>query len=156
MARFWKEKSRRSSYMSKTTFFEAKTVLFREGEFSSDLMIIKAGEVVCLKASKERLIPVFLAKENDILGESAMLLGVPYTYSAITLSRVEVITIPNSDFEKAMSSAPEWLSDLTSTMVSRFQSTSSLVAENRVIHSSILSEEQYTSSLEIEYKKLLS
>ena len=64
MARFWKEKSRRSSYMSKTTFFEAKTVLFREGEISSDLMIIKAGEVVCLKASKERLIPVFLAKEK--------------------------------------------------------------------------------------------
>lgn len=142
--------------MSNSTFFDAKTVLFREGDDASHLMIIKNGEVLCLKASKERLIPVFMAKGQDIIGESAMLSGAPYTYSAIALSRVEVILIPNKDFNQALSSAPEWLTDLTTTMVSRFQSTASLVAENRVLHPSILSEEEFPPSLEIEYKKLLS
>ncbi len=123
--------------MSNSTFFAPKTLLFREGDDATNLMIIKSGEVVCLKSSKERLIPVFLAKGQDIIGESAMLSGAPYTYSAIALS-------------------PEWITDLTTTMVSRFQSTASLVAENRVLHPSILSEEEFTPSLEIEYKKILS
>jgi CRP-like cAMP-binding protein len=142
--------------MSNSTFFDAKTVLFREGDEAKDLMIIKTGEILCLKASKERLIPVFLAKEQDIIGESAMLKGAPYTYSAIAISRCEVISIPTRDFNQALSTAPDWLTDLTTTMVSRFQSTAALVADNRVVHPSILSEEQYPSSLEIEYKKLLS
>jgi CRP-like cAMP-binding protein len=142
--------------MSKSIFFEPKTVLFREGEDATNLLIIKHGEVLCLKASKDRLIPVFMAKEQDILGESAMIVGAPYTYSAITVGRVEVILVPSDDFEQALSSAPEWLSDLATTMVSRFQSTAGLIAENRVVHPSILSEEEYPPSLEIEYKKLLS
>jgi CRP-like cAMP-binding protein len=142
--------------MSNSTFFAPKTVLFREGDDATNLMIIKSGEVVCLKSSKERLIPVFLAKGQDIIGESAMLSGAPYTYSAIAISRVEVISIPSKAFNQALGAAPQWITDLTTTMVSRFQSTASLVAENRVLHPSILSEEEFTPSLEIEYKKLLS
>ncbi len=142
--------------MSDSTFFDPKNVIFREGDDASNLMIIKSGEVLCLKASKDRLIPVFVAKAQDIIGESAMLDGAPYTYSAIALSRSELITLPNQEFRKAFSSAPQWLMDLTLTMVSRFQNTASLVAENRVLHPSILSEEEFPPSLEIEYKKLLS
>ena len=138
------------------SYFQPNSVLFREGDDANNLMIIKSGEVLCLKASKERLLPVFLAKAEDIIGESAMLEGAPYTYSAIALSNVEVVTIPNSDFRQALGVAPQWLMDLTITMVARFQSTAGLVAENRVLHPSILSEDQFPASLEIEYKRLLS
>ncbi len=133
-----------------------KSVLFREGEDASKLYLIKSGEVLCLKASKERLIPVFVAKNQDIIGESAMLADAPFTYSAISLSQVELIAIPNRDFRKVLELAPQWLVDLTLTMVSRFQSTSGLVAENRILHPSILGEEEFPPSLEIEYRKLLS
>jgi CRP-like cAMP-binding protein len=142
--------------MSDSTFFDPKSVLFREGDDASQMMIIKSGQVLCLKASKERLIPVFLANGQDIIGESAMLSGAPYTYSAIALSRVEVMSVPSKNFTDALDAAPEWLTDLTLTMISRFQSTAGLVAENRVLHPSILSEEEFPPSLEIEYKKLLS
>lgn len=142
--------------MSNSIFFEPKSVIFREGEIATSLMIIKSGQALCLKASKERLIPVFFAREQDIVGESAMLKGAPYTYSVISMSRVEVISIPFTDFEEALKSAPDWLSDLATTMVSRFQSTAALISENRVFDPSVLTEEDYTSSIEIEYKKLLS
>jgi CRP-like cAMP-binding protein len=142
--------------MSDSTFFDPKSVLFREGDDASQMMIIKSGQVLCLKASKERLIPVFLANGQDIIGESAMLSGAPYTYSAIALNRVEVMSVPSKNFTDALDAAPEWLTDLTLTMISRFQSTAGLVAENRVLHPSILSEEEFPPSLEIEYKKLLS
>lgn len=142
--------------MSETILFNPKTVIFREGDDASELLLIKSGEVLCLKSAKDRLIPVFLAKGQDIVGESAMLDGAPYTYSAIALTNVEVIKVPNTDFRQAFDAAPQWLVDLTITMVSRFQQTAGLVAENRVIHPSILSEEDFPSSLEIEFKKLLS
>ena len=142
--------------MSDSIFFDAKSVLFREGDDASNMMIIKEGQVLCLKASNERLIPVFLANRQDIIGESAMLSGAPYTYSAIALSKVEVILVSSKSFTDALDAAPNWLTDLSLTMISRFQSTASLVAENRVLHPSILSEEEFPPSLEIEYKKLLS
>lgn len=142
--------------MADTTLFNPKSVVFREGDDASELMIIKSGEVLCLKAFKDRLIPVFLAKGQDIIGESAMLSGAPYTYSAIALTNVEVIKVPNQDFREAFEAAPQWLTDLSLTMVSRFQNTAGLVAENRVLHPSIMSEEDFSSSLEIELKKLLS
>lgn len=142
--------------MSSLKIFKAKSVLFREGDEASSLLILKAGEVLCLKASKDRLIPIFLAKTDDILGESAMLDGAPYTYSAIALTDVEVSTVPNGSFRQVLKSAPQWLIDLTLTMVSRLQNTANLVAENRVVHGAIMSEEQFPSSLEIEFKKLLA
>ena len=142
--------------MSEQTVFKAKSVMFREGDDASVLMIIKSGEVLCLKASKDRLIPIFLGKNQDIIGESAMLDGAPYTYSAVALTNVEVIKIPTSDFRHALKAAPQWIIDLTLTMVSRFQNTAGLIAENRVLHPSILSEENFPPSLEIEFKKLLA
>lgn len=142
--------------MSSNSVFQSKSVLFREGDEASKMFIIKSGKVLCLKHSKERLVPVFMGHAEDIIGESAMLSNAPHTYSAIALSEVEVITIDTQDFRDVLSVAPEWLSDLTSTMVARFQNTAGLVAENRVLHSAILSEEDFPSSLEIEYKKLLN
>lgn len=139
-----------------TSYFSTKAVIFREGDEAANLWIVKSGEVLCLKSSKDRLIPVFVAKEQDIIGESAMLDGAPYTYSAIALSQVELISINNKDFRQVLQVAPQWLVDLTLTMVARFQSTSGLVAENRILHPSILSEEEFPPALEIEYKKLLN
>lgn len=142
--------------MADSTLFSPKSVIFREGDDASELIIIKSGEVLCLKIFKDRIIPVYKAKEQDIIGESAMLSGAPYTYSAIALTNVEVIKVPNKDLRDAFDAAPQWLTDLSLTMVSRFQNTAGLVAENRVLHPSIISEEEYTSSLEIEFKNLLS
>jgi CRP-like cAMP-binding protein len=60
-----------------TSIYNINSVVFREGDDASKLYIIKSGEVICLKSSQGRLIPVFLAKANDIIGESAILEGAP-------------------------------------------------------------------------------
>lgn len=133
-----------------------RTVLFKEGTQATKLYLVKKGEVICLKSSKDRLIPVFVAKENDIVGESAMVSDLIYTYSAITLSNVELIEIPAQNFKQVLDSTPDWLLNLTTTMISRFQSTASLIAENRVIHHLILDESRFPSTLEVEFKKLLN
>lgn len=132
-----------------------KTVLFKEGEETRKLYLIKKGEVLCLKSTHDRLIPVFLAKEDDIIGESAMIGDNISTYSAVTLGKVELLEIPSQNFEEVLKSAPSWLVDLTTIMINRFQHTANLIAENRVIHPLIIEEDKFPSTLEVEFKKLL-
>jgi CRP-like cAMP-binding protein len=97
-----------------------------------------------------------MAREGDIIGESAMIQDLVYTYSAITMGNVELVEVTNFSFKQVFQKAPPWILDLTTTMISRFQSISNLIAENRLIHSSIVEEDRYTSEVEIEYKRLLS
>jgi CRP-like cAMP-binding protein len=136
--------------------FPLRSVLFKEGAKANKLYIIKTGEVLCLKSSKDRLIPVFLAKEGDIIGESAMIQDMVYTYSAISMGHTEVVEVTSFSFKQVFNQTPKWLIDLTTTMISRFQNTSSLIAENRMIHPSIIDQDHFTSQVEIEFKKLLS
>lgn len=133
-----------------------RQVIFKEGQKANKLFIVKAGEVLCLKSSKDRLIPVFLAKEGDIIGESAMVQDLVYTYSAISMANTELLEVTSFSFKQVFSKSPEWLTDLTTTMITRFQNTSSLIAENRMIHSSIISEDAFNSQVEIDFKKLLA
>lgn len=136
--------------------FANRTVVFKEGAKANKLYLVKRGEVLCLKASKDRLIPVFMAKEGDIIGESAMIDDLIYTYSAISLSSSELIEIGSSSFKDVFDKGPSWIIELMTTMISRFQNTSNLIAENRMVHPSIISEAKFTSQIEIEFKKLLN
>lgn len=133
-----------------------RQVIFKEGQKANKLFIVKAGEVLCLKASKDRLIPVFLAKEGDIIGESAMVQDLVYTYSAISMANTELLEVTSFSFKQVFSKAPDWLTDLTTTMITRFQNTSNLIAENRMIHPSIIGEDTFNSQVEIDFKKLLA
>lgn len=133
-----------------------RQVIFKEGAKANKLFMVKAGEVLCLKSSKDRLIPVFLAKEGDIIGESAMIQDLVYTYSAISMANTELLEVTSFSFKQVFSKAPEWLSELTTTMITRFQNTSNLIAENRMIHPSIISEDTFNSQVEIDFKKLLA
>lgn len=132
-----------------------KSVIFKEGAKANKLYIVKAGEVLCLKSSKDRLIPVFLAKEGDIIGESAMVQDLVYTYSAVAMSQVELLQVTSLSFKEVFSKAPDWITSLATSMISRFQNTSNLIAENRMVHTSIIGEVQFTPQVEIDFKKLL-
>ncbi len=132
------------------------TVVFREGDSATQLYLVKSGEVLCLKSSRDRLVPVFLAKAGDVIGEAAMISTVPYTYSAISLERGELVGIPAVNFEEVFRGSPDWITHLTRTMIERFQNTANLIAENRLIHPSVIGEDQFSSLVETEFKKLLS
>jgi CRP-like cAMP-binding protein len=142
--------------MSYSQSYMAKTIIFKEGEPATNLFLVKSGKVLCLKSSKDRLIPVLVATDQDIIGEGAMTSNGVYSYSAVSLSLCEVVSVPAGDFKSVIEQAPNWLVELTSTMIERFQNTANVIAENRVLHKTIMSAEDFTSSLEIELKKILS
>lgn len=131
------------------------TVVFKEGESAENLYLVQQGEVICLKLVKDRLLPVHVAKQGDIIGESAIVENTSYTYSAISRSSVQLVKIPKSKFKEVLSVAPKWLTDLTKTLIQRFNSTSELIVGNKILSPLIVPEEEYSSREELEYKKLL-
>jgi CRP-like cAMP-binding protein len=133
-----------------------RTVVFKEGSKANKLFIVKTGEVLCLKFSNDRLIPIFLAKEGDVLGESAILENVVHTYSAICMGPVDLIEVSSFSFRQVMTKAPDWMHNLMTTMIVRFQDIGILISENRIVHSKIISEDYYNPKLENEFKKLLA
>jgi CRP-like cAMP-binding protein len=133
-----------------------RTVVFKEGSKANKLFIVKTGEVLCLKFSNDRLIPIFLAKEGDVLGESAILENVVHTYSAICMGPVELVEVSSFSFRQVMTKAPDWMHNLMATMIVRFQDIGNLISENRIVHTKIISEDDYNPKLENEFKKLLA
>lgn len=133
-----------------------KTVVFKEGSKANKLYVVRTGEVLCLKSSMDRLIPVYLAKEGDIIGESAILENLVHTYSAICMGPVELVEVNSFSFKQVMSKAPDWILDLMTTMIVRFQDIGELISENRIINNKIIPEDYYTPKLENEFKKLLN
>jgi len=142
--------------MEEILSFSANKLIFSEGEEASGLFIIQSGEIICLKNNKDRLTPIYRARAGDIIGESALLSDAPHIYSAITLNDCSVVKVSSTNFVTALNEAPNWVQDLTRTMISRFQNTSDLLAQNRILHDSILSEEDYPPTRENEFKKILT
>lgn len=130
--------------------------IFKDGEKATKLYLVKRGQVLCLKLVNDRMIPIFRAQEGDIVGENAMMQDSHYGYSAVALTNVELLEIPAANFSEVLKTSPTWLVDLTSTMVNRFQNTANLIAENRVIHPSVIEESEFTSSMETSIKKILA
>lgn len=133
-----------------------KKVLFKEGDPAKELLLIKSGNILCLKKSKDRLIPIMIAKEQDIVGESAILEEKTYQYSAIALGHVETITITQAQFREAFKKSPGWIKQLSELMVQRYSNTSSMIADNRILSPLILSDEEFTAEIEVELKKMIN
>lgn len=142
--------------MSNKVSFDKKSVVFKEGELATKLYLVDSGEVLCLKSSKDRQIPVFLAQKGDVVGESAMLDTAPYSYSTVTLTHATLIEIPSENLRGVLENGPVWLAELSRVMIERFQKTANIVADNRIIHQSIIPEDAFPSSLEVEIKKILA
>lgn len=133
-----------------------KKVLFKEGDPAKELLLIKSGNILCLKKSKDRLIPILIAKEQDIVGESAILDDKTYQYSAIALGHVETIAITHDQFHEAFKKSPSWIKQLSELMVQRYSNTSSMIADNRILSPLILSDEEFTAEIEVELKKMIN
>lgn len=135
--------------------FAAKVVLFKEGEPAEKLYKLSQGEVLCVKLVKDRLIPIMVAKKGDCIGESALVSGGKYQYSAITLTFTETDPVSSSTYKKEFGKCPNWMERLLKIMSQRFGHTAALVAENRIIHPSVIDESQFSPTFENELKKLL-
>lgn len=135
---------------------EKDEILFREGETPSKIYIVEDGVVLCLKRSKDRLIPVLQATAKQIVGEEAVLSREPYTYSAVVLAPSTLLEIDAALVGETMAKAPYWLNALMATLGERFHDTTEAIAEHRLMASELGGMAEFTPQEENRYKKLLS
>lgn len=135
--------------------YKKDQVIFKEGDKSQKLYIVKSGKIICLKKSKERLVPVNVVTDKSLIGEEALILGEPHTYSAIAMEETAVIEVPAKTISAVIKVAPPWLSGLLKTLSERINETSGIVSEHRIIHAELSGGQELAPQEENRLKKLL-
>ena len=130
-------------------------VLFKEGQEPSKIFLIKDGTVLCLKKSKDRLIPVFLAGPQQIVGEEAVLSKRPYNYTAVVMESSEIIEVNAATIGDTLEQAPYWLGALMATLGERLVGTADAIAEHRIVSSELAGDAEFTAQEENRLKKLI-
>ncbi|MBY0518335.1 MAG: cyclic nucleotide-binding domain-containing protein [Bacteriovoracaceae bacterium] len=131
------------------------TILFKEGDKPTHLIVIESGSVLCLKKSKERLIPVLWADAQKVLGEEAILTNEVHHYSAIVMEDAEIVQIEASMVQNVIATSPKWITELFETLGDRSQDTASAIAEHRLSHPDLSGGQDLSPQEETRIKKLL-
>jgi len=80
---------------------QKNSVVFHAGEFSEYLYLILEGEVNIHKHDDNaNSITIGIFKENNLIGEAASLLHIPFPSSAIFISDGQIMKIKTKDFEE--------------------------------------------------------
>ena len=135
--------------------YKKDQIIFKEGDKPQKLYIVKSGKIICLKKSKERLIPINVISDKSLIGEEALILGEPHTYSSIAMEETAVIEVPAKTITAVIKVAPPWLAGLLKTLSDRINETSSIVSDHRIIHADLSGGQELTPQEENRLKKLL-
>lgn len=131
-------------------------ILFKEGEDATKLVLVRSGAVLAVKASKERLVPVFSAGPRQVLGEEAVLARVPHTFSAVVTEEAEIVEVNADDVRAVLKEAPHWIGQLFATLGERVVETSEALAEHRIINPRLSGGSELPPQEENRLKKLLA
>ena len=113
--------------------YKEGTVTFAEGEPSSFLYIVAAGEIRIFKEDKDRLIPISIARSKDFIGELSIFNDEPRSVSAIATEATTVIMVKKSDIRKVIKDCPDWVSNIMITLSDRLRGSIDMLREHRIV-----------------------
>lgn len=91
-------------------------VLFREGDSSDAMYVIKTGRIAITKAKGSGEIVLAEKKTGEMLGEMAFFDDKPRSAGAKAVSDAEVITLPFAALHSQFKTFPEWLKAMVRTV----------------------------------------
>lgn len=91
-------------------------VLFREGDPSDAMYVIKSGRIAITKSKGSGEIILAEKKKGEMLGEMAFFDNKPRSAGAKALTDCEVITLPFSSLYAQFKTFPEWLKAVVKTV----------------------------------------
>ena len=107
-------------------------VVFRQGDSSSCLYIIRSGQIKVVRESDGELSIIGLIGPKDFLGEGAVLTGGVRSAHAIVTEVTEAVKIEYSEIQKVLGTKPEWIKDLMAVLVGKLNNSSEIMAEHGV------------------------
>lgn len=131
-------------------------ILFKEGDIPEFFYLIVSGKITCIKKHNDRLVPVFTASEKEIVGEDCVLAdSSKYFYSAVVMEDSEVIKIEKSEVYKFLSTQKEWVGNILKNISGKIQHTTDIIAEHRILDDKLLSDVDFSESLEAQLRQKL-
>jgi CRP/FNR family cyclic AMP-dependent transcriptional regulator len=97
--------------------------LFREGEMSKAMYLIRSGAIRIFKKKGESQIEIDNLRSGQIVGEMAFLDGNPRSASAEAIMDSELVEISQEIYQSTLNQTPDWLTVLFKALVARLRST---------------------------------
>ncbi|MCR5189691.1 MAG: Crp/Fnr family transcriptional regulator [Treponema sp.] len=98
------------------------TMIFSESQSGADMFIIQKGEVTISKVVNGNEVILCVLKKGDMFGEMALLENKPRSANAIAHSDCVVMVINRSNFNQMVSTQPQLVAKLTTTLAERLWS----------------------------------
>lgn len=103
--------------------YKRGTLMFIEGESSTEMFIIKAGLVRILKQEGENTVELAQLGPGSVLGELSLLDHQPRGATAQVVEDTTVTIIDEELFTKTLSTIPSWLATMIQLVVKRLRDT---------------------------------
>jgi CRP/FNR family cyclic AMP-dependent transcriptional regulator len=103
--------------------YKRGSLMFIEGETSTEMYIIKSGKVRILKQEGESTVELAVLGAGSVLGELALLDHQPRTATAQVVEELTAAVIDESLFQKTLAAIPPWMKDIIMEVVKRLRST---------------------------------
>ena len=117
------QKLRLLAFMSERVRFEAGENLVEEGDFGDVAYIILSGEADVLVASPSGEQLVATVKENDFVGEIALLIDVPRTATVRATSEIMAMAVTKEHFFKLLGNFPDMALEVMRALAHRLERT---------------------------------
>ena len=101
--------------------FRTGQYLFREGEVSRSLFLIKKGSVGIRKMKGPAFVELARLYNNEVVGELSFFDRQPRSASAVALNDVEVLEIAFESLEKVYQDVPDYLRTIMASVADRLR-----------------------------------
>jgi CRP-like cAMP-binding protein len=95
--------------------------LFKQNDTSQDLFIIQSGCVRIFKTEGNAEIDLDIVGNGMVVGEIASIDGGPRTASGYAVENTDVIVIPASEFQRILTTVPDYLKKIALILVQRLR-----------------------------------
>lgn len=124
-------KLRLLAFMSERVRFEAGEDLVKEGDFGDTAYIILSGTADVVIASPSGELTVAKVKENDFVGEIAILIDVPRTATVRATSTLVALSVSKEHFFKLLTTFPDMGIEVMRSLAHRLERTTREVGRLR-------------------------
>jgi CRP/FNR family transcriptional regulator, cyclic AMP receptor protein len=118
--------------------FRPGQFLFREGEVSSCLFLIKSGSVAIRKMKGGAYIELGRLYSNEVLGELSFFDRLPRSAAAVALTEVEVLEIPFASLDQIYTKVPDYLKTIISSVANRLRRANEVI---RTLQKNVVAED---------------
>ncbi len=119
--------------MSKTQLvrFEANDVLFKEGDTTRDLYIVRSGTVQVSKISDNGVIPIAVLGEGSFVGEMSFISGLPRSATVVAREDVSASLVSSEVLKSDPFGINDWAVNIARVIADRVRRTTNLIGEYR-------------------------